>query len=382
MSDDSTTTRSVEPQWEPPTHLNDPFVTRLALPKGKWSRVVRRRIPKPMDAYIAHTLASYGSGKGTNCHPGVERLAEDTGYSTASVKRSLAWLTENGWITREARSARKLGLADVYRVTIPATVAAELGWWTEEHGPQWIERPAKEPKRPGMRERSGPQKRGPKPSRKGSETLLDEQVLGIRNSDVGIRNPVSRDQSCEPPSGRESPVPSFSHHSELVAPAHADARAHEEPSFDEDGEDVDEAIVEHVMSLIGGPLSIDVESGVRGMVAKGCHPKMIVRWAMAQERERDRMTAINDLQARLRAYQVAAQARFPVGTPVAYDDEDPADLGDDARGVIVEPTPAELEHAKTCSDPVGPDAGDVLVEWGGQAWDRSWVRPDDLQILP
>lgn len=73
---------------------------------------------------------------------------------------------------------------------------------------------------------------------------------------------------------------------------------------------------------------------------------------------------------------------FPVGTPVTYDDQDPTDIPPDLRGVIAEPTATELDHVKMYSDPVGPDAGDVLVQWGAEQWDRSWERPDDLQVLP
>lgn len=70
---------------------------------------------------------------------------------------------------------------------------------------------------------------------------------------------------------------------------------------------------------------------------------------------------------------------IPVGSRVTYDDEDPA--CPITIGVVTEPTDEELTHVKTYSDPHGPDHGDVLVKWDGHAWDGSWERPEDLQVL-
>lgn len=68
------------------------------------------------------------------------------------------------------------------------------------------------------------------------------------------------------------------------------------------------------------------------------------------------------------------------GTRVCYEDEDPANP--EFVGTVVEPTTEELVHVKTYSDPVGPEHGDVLVAWDGDAsWDRSWNAQRDLQVL-
>lgn len=72
---------------------------------------------------------------------------------------------------------------------------------------------------------------------------------------------------------------------------------------------------------------------------------------------------------------------FSVGTRVTYDDEDPANP--EITGVIVEPTAEEIAYAATYSDPVGPDAGDVLVDWDDEPKpSRAWTRPGDLIRLP
>lgn len=69
---------------------------------------------------------------------------------------------------------------------------------------------------------------------------------------------------------------------------------------------------------------------------------------------------------------------LPVGTRVTYDDEPtPPEM----IGRIAEPTPEELAHVKTYSDPHGPEHGDVLVDWGADSLDRSWERPTDLRRL-
>jgi hypothetical protein len=69
---------------------------------------------------------------------------------------------------------------------------------------------------------------------------------------------------------------------------------------------------------------------------------------------------------------------LPVGARVTYDDEpDPPQVA----GVIALPTAAELAHVKTYPDPVGPEHGDVLVDWGDFRADRSWERPMDLRVI-
>jgi hypothetical protein len=50
-------------------------------------------------------------------------------------------------------------------------------------------------------------------------------------------------------------------------------------------------------------------------------------------------------------------------------------------GYIVQPSQAELDHAATYPHAVGPDVGDVLVEWNGEVWERAWHQPGDLQVV-
>jgi hypothetical protein len=70
---------------------------------------------------------------------------------------------------------------------------------------------------------------------------------------------------------------------------------------------------------------------------------------------------------------------WPPGTRVTYDEE-PLDTPEFA-GVIVEPTAAEIAHGKTYDLEVGPDYGDLLVEWEQEGWNRSWEHPSNLRRL-
>lgn len=137
----------VTPQWTAPIGLSDPFIRRWHVNRGTWTSAIRGHVAL-RDAAVALTLAGYGNADGTNCHPGIMRLAEDLGSSPSTIKRSLAWLDEHGWISRTARGSRKLGHADTYQVSIPAPYAVTAGWWPDDDSPQWMERPSQRPNRP------------------------------------------------------------------------------------------------------------------------------------------------------------------------------------------------------------------------------------------
>lgn len=280
---DDTNSVALPPQHKPPVHLKDPLVRRLRVARAAWAKAMRGRVPKPADVAVARCLADYGNKDGSNCHPGVERLATDTCLSTATVKRSLAWLAEHGWVTRERRAARKLGKADVWAVSIPATVAAELGMWDEQaQGPLWMERPVGEPKRPGMLDRPPPSKPGPKPHPKtvtppgfySSETPL----LELNNSDVGIRNSVLG-LTGEPPPVLSHQV--FSHHAASVSRPHAPARGSQTSSDD----DIAEWVLVQAEEKLGHELGDQALNLVESMLERGAHPVAIVNAAVAFERD-------------------------------------------------------------------------------------------------
>lgn len=129
---------------DPPRHLTRPLVRRLCVDRATWVRSIRGCIPDTTHLAVAHTLANYGDPDGTNAHPGGERLARDVCKSLRTIRLSLAWLDEFGFISRTAvgnRSAPR-GWADTYRLCLPAPVAVELGLWDDErNGTPWMERP-------------------------------------------------------------------------------------------------------------------------------------------------------------------------------------------------------------------------------------------------
>lgn len=116
------------------------------VPVGRfeWERVVRKHLRQPDGTrppsewahvasgtrLVAWVAASYANRDGTSVRPGLDNLIEDTGTSRATVLRALAWLRAEGWLV-EVSSRRRAktdtrGKSTVYRLTIPARLAAEV----------------------------------------------------------------------------------------------------------------------------------------------------------------------------------------------------------------------------------------------------------------
>lgn len=66
-----------------------------------------------------------------------------------------------------------------------------------------------------------------------------------------------------------------------------------------------------------------------------------------------------------------------IGDRVTYDDEPE---GTDMLGTVSEPTTEEIAHAKTYEYPVGPEQGDVVVQWD-EGGERTWEDPSDLVVI-
>lgn len=128
----------------PPRHLRRPLVRRLTVDRATWVRAIRGCIPDVTHLAVAHTLANYGDSDGSKNHPGGERIARDVCKSVRTVRTSLAWLDEHGFISRTATGNREAprGWADTYQVTLPAPLAVRLGLWDDSrNGEGWMERP-------------------------------------------------------------------------------------------------------------------------------------------------------------------------------------------------------------------------------------------------
>ena len=262
MSKDSNTT----PQWQPPTHLRDPFVRRLERERALWQRASRGRIRNASAQAVAAHLSGYGNTKGRNNHPGIARLVTDTCLSDRTVRRALGWLVENGWLTVTSKGARKLGHSNVYMLTIPAPVAAEMGLWNGDHE-QWMERPATEPRRPDVAREEC--RRHETPTR---FAPVNESVVPV--------NPTVVPATDDPPSGLDHQGFTTSDRDSISAPL-AGERGDEDP----DDRDDSEAIIDEIEERLGGAMSPTVATMVDAMLAAGAHPKMIVRTALARERD-------------------------------------------------------------------------------------------------
>lgn len=283
MSDDSKPAApQAQPQWDPPARVRDPYVRRLLIERAYWMRAIRGRIPKIHDAAVATYLAAYGNKDGTRCHPGVARLASDLFLSEATVKRSLAWLGENGWITCTERGDRWAGRADVFRLTLPAPLAVELGKWSGEDSAQWMERPAGMPKRAGVRTRMAPKRQG-RQGRQGEEIGSCKDETGSCNGDIGCCSGGDRCPSLALP-----PEPlhqNLSHHSELLAPPRATARG-SIPKIDPDDEGVSDLIIEYVES-VAGLAGHFTRTMVDGMLSEGRPIPAIINAAVENVRNGD-----------------------------------------------------------------------------------------------
>ncbi|MFE2995041.1 helix-turn-helix domain-containing protein [Nocardia sp. NPDC059246] len=98
-----------------------------------WERWIKRLHLPPTVKLMALTLATYADPDGSRVFPGVEELVAVTCQSLATVKRQMATLRELGLIELVSRASRRAGLADEYRLTVPANVT-ELPGLPPDHG--------------------------------------------------------------------------------------------------------------------------------------------------------------------------------------------------------------------------------------------------------
>lgn len=103
-----------------------------ARPAGRfpWEKALREDTSIPWHARaLGLLLATYADGPdgedGANIHPGIDRLATETGQAEKTVRRQLNQLRDTGWITRTKRTNKRRGNADVYRLTVPDQVPQE-----------------------------------------------------------------------------------------------------------------------------------------------------------------------------------------------------------------------------------------------------------------
>jgi helix-turn-helix protein len=73
-------------------------------------------------------LATYMNGDGGSAHPGVARLARDTGLCVRTVRGHLSQARRDGWLTVESNLFGGRGKATVYRAAIPETRQPAAGF--------------------------------------------------------------------------------------------------------------------------------------------------------------------------------------------------------------------------------------------------------------
>lgn len=271
----------MKPEWDPPVGFRDPIVRRLLAPaldpdrpemgRAKWSRIIRGRIPEFREVAVVLTVSGYANRDGSSCHPGVARLVEDLQSSDKTIRRSLDWLSEHGWLTVIHRGRRKLREANVYTLSIPAPVAAELGLWRETQGgdvaPQWLERPETEPKRPDVAINSG-RRKPPFPP-----VIRDRKkpVLAVTDEVLAVAPGGSSGRSSDLPPGPSHQVLE-DHHSASVSRPHAPARGRIKTiteGLDPDDPEVAELLAERIEEQLGYPLGGVAFSRLFSMLGNG-----------------------------------------------------------------------------------------------------------------
>jgi len=60
------------------------------------------------------SLFNHSSADGTNAHPGIALLTEETGYKKAAISQALTSLMERGWITQTRKGSGNSGQTSVY----------------------------------------------------------------------------------------------------------------------------------------------------------------------------------------------------------------------------------------------------------------------------
>jgi hypothetical protein len=257
--------------------------------RALWMRDLRGRIPKAFDALVAAFLATYGDKDGSNNHPGVARLVHDTNLSESTVKRSLAWLAENGWLRLVSKGNRRLKQADTYQLSLPAPVAAELGLWSE--ATQWVERPTDEPTRPGMRTRPEPARKNQQRVRRPAPPAADIAVPHDPIRGLQQRSEVYRDS---PEVQVETYHQDMNTRTSITTPRSlarvrpdGRTRAPSLASIDPHDPDAAEKIADLVAEALGYPphLGIDPDTHrkIDGMLSSGCHPKLVFNAARHHE---------------------------------------------------------------------------------------------------
>lgn len=81
--------------------------------------------------HVALNAATYADAKGCGVYPGIARTIDDTGLSSATVRRAFVYLRAVGLLVRVVEGSRvgRRGVADEYRLAIPDDVLERVVNW-------------------------------------------------------------------------------------------------------------------------------------------------------------------------------------------------------------------------------------------------------------
>lgn len=91
-------------------------------PLFTWRSALADSTLSSVERHVALALSLYMNERGSSAWPGATRLAHDTGYHVATVRKALGDLTGTGWLRLAERGGRKgeHRRANVYEATFPA----------------------------------------------------------------------------------------------------------------------------------------------------------------------------------------------------------------------------------------------------------------------
>lgn len=153
------------PWWNPPASMVDPVAaTGGPVKPGDWVKaVLDAQGLTAAQRHTALTIAVYANyDDGRDAFPGVARLATDMARDERTVRTSLAWLADHGFLQRASRGGRHSGAAEWHlvlpvplllsrrpfrrkgdngrRPVWPAQVPLHDPWKTDTPEPAYVER--------------------------------------------------------------------------------------------------------------------------------------------------------------------------------------------------------------------------------------------------
>ena len=168
----------------------------------RWERAIADRGPMGSGSAnaraVGKSMAEHADAKTGEMYPGIARLVKKMNVSERTVTYGLKVLRETGWIERVRKGNSRAGMADVYRLTIPAPEASSDHPQLRTIEPLSPARsPAKSERSPAESERSPAESDAYHPQDTGVQQTI-EQTIEQQTTDQAASG-LATDQANTPP---------------------------------------------------------------------------------------------------------------------------------------------------------------------------------------